>query len=296
MSSHASPRTVSGLHDFFERMAELHPPLSLAETDMSVKRPELVRSRFGHVFDYLTRVELEVERNVLEIQTLLPHASATDVLFHRDVWHPQELQHGVLLDELLSLLGMPAATPDVGNVGTKLRAAGAMGHLPGLTDVFRLIYYLTGAATERAAGEAYSRLHRGLIDLSEVAIAETAVAPIRRQEPGHYTFYRRSAEHLVRHERFQRWQMNLTRILRSRSFGLVGANNPAQVAQFGDVALALSMDTDLVKFAQHISRVERELLWDRRRGLQVPGCVRRALEGAVESLSSFLCKRSVLGG
>lgn len=36
------------------------------------RRPDLVRDRFGTVLDHLARTELEVERNVLELATLLP--------------------------------------------------------------------------------------------------------------------------------------------------------------------------------------------------------------------------------
>ncbi|HET9871979.1 MAG TPA: hypothetical protein VFP89_05205 [Propionibacteriaceae bacterium] len=39
--------------------------------DRTIHRPRLVAERFGAVIDYLARVELEVDRNVLELLVLL---------------------------------------------------------------------------------------------------------------------------------------------------------------------------------------------------------------------------------
>ena len=50
------------LRTFVESVAEEHPPLSLDDVDLTVHDPDAVRTRYGHVFAYLTRVELEVER------------------------------------------------------------------------------------------------------------------------------------------------------------------------------------------------------------------------------------------
>ena len=42
---------------------------------------------------------LEVDRNVLELTTLLPDPPEIDRRFYADVWQPQEIQHGLVLDE-----------------------------------------------------------------------------------------------------------------------------------------------------------------------------------------------------
>ena len=55
---------------------------------------------FGHVIDYLARVELEVDRNVLELLVLLPEVDEINKTFCADVWQPQEIQHGLILDRL----------------------------------------------------------------------------------------------------------------------------------------------------------------------------------------------------
>jgi hypothetical protein len=156
-----------------------------------------------------------------------------------------------------------------------------LSQLPGMLGVIRLLYYLTGAATERSAVIAYSRLLDGLGAMGERAIAETVIAPIRRQEPGHFAFYRMSAETLVGEEGLSAWQLQLTRILRRRSFDLVGVNNRRQRADFGDVARALELDRDPAGMARQVGRVERELLWAQREGMEIPAYILAALEEAI---------------
>jgi hypothetical protein len=279
----AVPQRASreGLRRFVETFAEEHPPLSLGSADLTIHDPDRLRRRYGGVFNYLTRVELEVERNVLELRALMPDATETDRFFYQDVWSPQELQHGILLDAVQQGFGMTPAPTDLDRVSVKIRLIGALSHLPGMLGVVRLLYYLTGAATERSAVIAYSRLVDGLREMGERAIAETVIAPIRRQEPGHFAFYRMSAETLVGEEGLRDWQLHLARVLRRRSFELVGVNSRGQRADFGDVARALDFDRDLMEVARQVSLVERELLWVQRQGMEVPGYILGALEEAI---------------
>jgi hypothetical protein len=278
----AVPRRASqeGLRRFVETFAEEHPPLSLAAADLTIKDPDEVRRRYGEVFNYLTRVELEVERNVLELRALMPDATETDRLFYNDVWSPQELQHGIVLDAVQQGFGMTPAATDV-SVSGRIRLVGVLSHLPGMLGVVRLLYYLTGAATERSAVIAYTRLVDGLRSMDEHAIAETVIAPIRRQEPGHFAFYRMSAEVLTREEGLSDWQLHLARILRRRSFSLVGVNNRRQLAAFGDVARALELDRDLIEVARQVSLVERELLWAQQQGMEIPSYILAALKEGI---------------
>ena len=143
-----------------------------------------------------------------------------------------------------------------------------------------MLYYLTGMATERSAVLAYNLLYDGVVELGEDAVASTVVAPIRRQEPGHYAFYQLSARGLW--AELASWQRWLVRRLRTASFAPVGSNNPSQSADFGDVMITLGIAEDSDTFAGQISRVERELLWARHSGLQVPDYVARAFREAVE--------------
>ncbi|WBQ03624.1 GTP-binding protein LepA [Kribbella sp. CA-293567] len=274
--------TQEGLRRFVERFAEDHPPLSLAAADLTVNDAGEVRRRFGAVFGYLTRVEFEVERNVLELRALMPDATETDRFFYQEVWSPQELQHGVLLDAVQQNLGLTPVPADLSKVSAKIRLAGVLSQLPGMLGVIRLLYYLTGAATERSAVIAYSRLVDGLRAMDERALAETVIAPIRRQEPGHFAFYRLSAQALMVEEGLKAWQLQLARILRRRSFRLVGANSHRQQADFGDVARSIGLDRDLMDVARQVSLVERELLWAQRRGMEIPDYILAALREAIE--------------
>jgi hypothetical protein len=143
-----------------------------------------------------------------------------------------------------------------------------------------MLYYLTGMATERSAVLAYNLLHRGTLDLGETAVAHTVIGQIKRQEPGHYAFYQLSARGLW--AELASWQRWLVRLMRRISFAPVGANNASQRADFGDVLASLGVAEDPHAFADQISRVERELLWARHRGLTVPDYITRAFHEAVE--------------
>jgi hypothetical protein len=267
------------LREHVDRIEAEHPPIPLGSVDYTTRRPRLLRERFGHVLDYLARVELEVDRNVLELIALLPNPPEIDRRFYAEVWQPQEIRHGLILDELQQRLGRPPAAPDRDSVGLKIRVLGALAHLGPVQEVTRMLYYLTGMSTERSAVLAYNRLYDGLVDLGETAVSETAIAQIRRQEPAHYAFYRLSAEGLA--ARLAPWQRWLVRRMRQVQWAPVGARNERQMAQFGGVLTALGVTEDLVHFAREISRVERDLLWARDSGLDVPAYVLRELRSAV---------------
>jgi hypothetical protein len=263
-----------------DRIAADHPPIDLSGVDFAVKRPTVFAQRYGHVLDYMARVELEVDRNVLEIATMLPDPPAIDVRFYRDVWQPQEIQHGLILDKLLVELGRPPTEPDRDSMGAKLRVLGALAHLDSFQDVCRMLYYLTGMATERSAVLAYNLLHDGTLEMGEDALAQTVIAPIKRQEPGHFAFYQLSARGLW--EQLAGWQKWMVRRMRTISFAPVGANNPDQTADFGDLMVSLDIADDVEGFAGQISRVERELLWAHHQGLRVPPYVAAAFRDARE--------------
>jgi len=272
--------TEQRLVEHVDRLGEEHPPIDLASVDFTVRDAAAVNARFGHVLDYTARVELEVDRNVLELTTMLPDPPEVDRHFYADVWQPQEVRHGQILDELQVRLGRPPAQPDLDTVSVKLRLLGALGRLPQVQDVSRMLYYLTGQATERSAVLAYNLLHDGLTELGETAAAETVVAQIRRQEPGHHAFYAMSARGLA--AQLAGWQRWLVRRLRALSFAPVGANDAGQLADFGDVMTTLGIHRDLERFATMVGRVEVELLGAAERGLAVPPYVVAAFREAVE--------------
>jgi hypothetical protein len=286
--------TAARLSEHVERLGAEHPPIDLGTVDFTVHRPDLLRERFGHVLDYMARVELEVDRNVLELTTMLPDPPEVDRVFYAEVWQPQEIRHGEILDELQVRLGRAAAQPVLDHVGLKLKVLGALSHLRPIQDVVRMLYYLTGMSTERSAVLAYNLLYDGVRELGETAVAETVIAQIRRQEPGHYAFYRISARGLA--DQLAPWQRWLVRHLRRISFGPVGANNPEQLADFGEVMATLRISDDLEQFATQISRVERELLWARDRGMRVPDYVVAAFRRAVEVAEARQTRTAVPAG
>lgn len=278
----AEPVTSQRILEHVHRLGEEHPPIELDSVDRSIRAPRVVAERYGHVIDYLARVELEVDRNVLELLVLLPDVSEVDRLFYADVWQPQEIQHGLILDRLQQDLGRPAAEP-VLDVSYRMKVMGALAHFSSIQDIARLLYYLTGASTERQAVLAYNTIHDGMAELGETAIAETIIAPIRRQEPGHFAFYRMSATELVRSGSLRPWQLYLARVLRTKTYNLVGTNGQDRYrAQMGGVVSALGFDTDLDKYAREVGRIEAQLLWAHEQGMDFPPYALRALRESID--------------
>ncbi|MCC4266919.1 GTP-binding protein LepA [Microbacterium schleiferi] len=278
----AEPVTSQRILEHVQRLGEEHPPIELDSVDRGIRDPRAVADRYGHVIDYLARVELEVDRNVLELLVLLPDVSEVDRMFYADVWQPQEIQHGLILDRLQQDLGRPAAEP-VLEVSHKMRIMGVLAHFSGIQDIARLLYYLTGASTERQAVLAYNTIHSGMTGLGETAIAETIIAPIRRQEPGHFAFYRMSATELVHSGALRPWQLYLARVLREKTYNLVGTNGQDRYrAQMGGVVTSLGFDTDLDKYAREVGRIEAQLLWANEQGMEFPPYVLRALRESID--------------
>ncbi len=268
--------------DHVDKLADEHPPIDIATVDFSVRRPDLVVERFAPVLEYMARAELEVERNALELSVLLPHAPQIDEYFYREVWQPQEAQHGLILDELQVRLGLPPAATDMTTITPLIRVVGALAHIGPVQDVVRMLYYLTGMTTERSALLAYHRLYDGLAEMGEQAVAESVIAPIRRQEPGHYAFYQMSSRALW--GQLSDWQKWLVRRLRAATFAPVGANSPEQMADVGDMMIGLGITTaeQSDDFTAQVARVETDLLHAGAQGITVPDYVARSFREAVE--------------
>ncbi len=276
---HITQRKIA---EHVQRLGELYPPIRLDSVDRTIKRPDLVMSKFGHVIDYLARVELEVDRNVLELLVLLPDVDDTNKTFYADVWQPQEIQHGLILDRLQQDLGRQPADPHL-SVSFKIKILGALGSLKPIQDIAKLLYFLTGASTERQAVLAYNQINTGLRELGETAISETIITPIKQQEPGHFAFYQMSATAMIQDKILKPWQLFLTRVLREKSYNLVGTNAmPDFKADMGGVVIDLGIDADLQGYAREIGRVESRLLWAHRQGMEFPPYILKALKESVE--------------
>ena len=131
--------TQQKIEEHVERLGEMHPPVALGSVDRTINRPDVIRDRYGDVLEYLARVELEVDRNVLELLVLLPEVSEVDRFFYEDVWQPQEIQHGLILDRVQLDLGMPAAEPLM-EIQMSMKVLGALAHIPAIQDIARLLY------------------------------------------------------------------------------------------------------------------------------------------------------------
>jgi hypothetical protein len=274
--------TQSKIAEHVQRLGELYPPISLDSVDRTIKRPGVVARKFGHVIDYLARVELEVDRNVLELLVLLPDADETNKTFYADVWQPQEIQHGLILDRLQQDLGRGAAKPYL-EVSFPIKVLGALAHLKPIQDVSKFMYFLTGASTERQAVLAYNQINRGMQELGETAISETIITPIKQQEPGHFAFYQMSATAMIQDKVLRPWQLFLTRVMREKSYHLVGTNRIKQYqADMGGVMADLGLDNDLEGYAREVGRVENRLLWAHKQGMEFPPYILKALKESVD--------------
>ena len=268
--------------DFVLKLGDDHPPIELSSVDRHINNPRLVRDRFAGSIDYLARVELEVDRNVLELLTILPQASQVDKIFYQDVWSDQEMAHGYILDRLQVDLGLPAAEP-FQTVPIRMKLLGALAHWTPIHDISRMLYYLTGASTERQAVLAYSTLTRELDKMGERAISETIIQPIKRQEPGHFAFYKMSAEKMIQDGDMAPWQLYVVRLLRSQSFTMVGVDYVDMYkAHFGGVMTELGVDEEMELYAKEIGRLEARLLWANKNGMEFPPYFLKALRESVE--------------
>jgi hypothetical protein len=274
--------TQQKIAEHVQRLGELYPPIRLDSVDRTIKRPWLVARRFGHVIDYLARVELEVDRNVLELLVLLPEADETNKTFYADVWQPQEIQHGLILDRLQQDLGRAPAEPQL-ELSFGIKILGALAHLKPIQDIAKLMYFLTGASTERQAVLAYNKINQGMQELGETAISETIITPIKQQEPGHFAFYHMSAAAMIQDKVLKPWQLFLTRVMRERSYHLVGTNRMKRYqADLGEVMTDLGLDDNLEGYAREVGRVENRLLWAHKQGMDFPPYILKALKESVD--------------
>lgn len=288
------PITPKKIAEHVQRLGELYPPIELSSVDRTINRPDLVADRYGHVIDYLARVELEVDRNVLELLCLLPDVDDTNKTFYADVWQPQEIQHGLILDRLQQDLGRKPAEPHL-DVSFKIKILGALANLKPIQDVAKLLYFLTGASTERQAVLAYNQINTGMRELGEAAISETIISPIKQQEPGHFAFYQMSATAMIQDKVLRPWQLFLTRVLREKSYNLVGTNAMDRYrADMGGVVVQLGLDSDLEGYAREVGRVESRLLWANQQGLDFPPYILRALRESVELYQERLVRGGAL--
>jgi hypothetical protein len=130
---------------------------------------------------------------------------------------------------------------------------------------------------------AYNQINHGMQELGETAISETIITPIKQQEPGHFAFYQMSATAMIQDKVLKPWQLFLTRVMREKSYHLVGTNRMKQFqADMGEVMADLGLDRDLEGYAREVGRVENRLLWAHKQGMEFPPYVLKALKESVD--------------
>jgi hypothetical protein len=160
---------------------------------------------------------------------------------------------------------------------------GALANLRPIQDIAKLMYFLTGASTERQAVIAYNKINQGMKELGETAISETIITPIKQQEPGHFAFYQMSATAMIQDKVLKPWQLFLTRVMREKSYHVVGTNQMKQYqADMGGVMADLGLDHDLAGYAREIGRVETRLLWAHKQGMEFPPYILKALRESID--------------
>lgn len=209
-------------------------------------------------------------------------ADETNKIFYADVWQPQEIQHGLILDRLQQDLGRAPAEPEL-ELSFGIKILGALAHLKPIQDIAKLMYFLTGASTERQAVLAYNKINQGMQELGETAISKTIITPIKQQEPGQFAFYHMSAAAMIQDKVLKPWQLFLTRVMRERSYHLVGTNRMKRYqADMGEVMTKLGLDDNLEGYAREVGRVENRLLWAHKQGMDFPPYILKALKESVD--------------
>jgi hypothetical protein len=279
-----APPTTAHLTSQLDRM-EAEGVIDLATVDFDVRRPDLVRQRLAPTLDYFARVEREVERNLLEIAAFLPGAGEETQRFVR-IWAEQELPHGEIFETLKAHLGLPPSQPDLTTVSLPLRVTGRLSAIPGVSNVLLMLYHSMGAMHERLTAVGYDKLRDRLLEIGEHGFAHTAVTPIRKQESGHYAFYRNSA--LALRGRMAAWQLALARIIRIRTYEPIGVRTSltagADRATFGRTAVALlGGSRDMSDISVPVQRVAQDLLVGEKQGLRLPPFVAKALRRTVDA-------------
>jgi hypothetical protein len=235
---------------------EADAPIALATVDFDVTNPELLRQEFGHVFHYFGRVEGEVAMNTNQLSALLPNADEHTKRFI-GIWKGQEIQHGMIFDNLQTVLGLEPAVVDPNAIGNSVKLGGEIAKLPKMHDVFMMLYLSRGAMHERLTAGGYKSLEKQLLTHGEVALVETALKPIQHQEAGHLGYYQSAA--LAKRRELAPWQLGLARKLTHRLYLPVGVGNDEQAVAFTGVAKTLAAP-DIAGFVQPVQRVANKLL------------------------------------
>jgi hypothetical protein len=256
-------------------------PIPYDSVDFTIRNPDRLKDELGWTFAYFGRVEGEVAAEPL--MTMMPRLG-TEYKGYKshgaeflEVWVAQEQAHAAIFDGLQRELGL---TPLVPNIETSPmhHFAGALGRLStSLHAVLEMVYLTRGAMHEKLTFIGYERMAEKLKHMGEIALFETIIRPVRRQEAGHLGYYRQAAAIIKTH--LNTWQLALARRISIKTYSPVGAGHPDDKAHFGHVAGAL-VGEDLPQFTDPIQHVAQELLTNDQY-TDVPKFVLKALKECV---------------
>ncbi len=233
------------------------PRLDIDNIDFTVKNPEVLRQRLTRPFQYFQRVEMEVA--AMDIHTLLPNSPDGYVdRFVENGWTPDETLHGEAFERLNETLGIEKPVVVQEHSPFQYRLAGTVGRMWGQGhEIFELVYHGIGAMHEKLTSIGYQRLEAILLELGETGLASTMIRPIMRDEAGHLGYYRLVVGKLM--DSMKPWQISAARLIVRRGYDPVGAQNDAQRAAFGEIAVILAGDAR-TELAQPIQRLAGKLL------------------------------------
>ncbi len=258
------PALVDESNEALERRVgalETKVALDLDDVERTVARLDAVdvlADRLAASIRYSQRVEAEVAD--LGIETLLPYATDDYDGRFLEVWVPDERGHGTALEILLRRLGLPTyeARPS-DTVPPHNRLAGMLGRLSANAyEMVSLTYHSIGAINERLAMAAYTRMAEICRELDQHDLADTLLAPMRRDESLHLGYYRTYARQL-RH-RMSSWKLAAVRLLIVHTYSPVGAGQKPDKAPLGEVLLELEHDPENPSVAEVVQAVADELL------------------------------------
>jgi hypothetical protein len=235
---------------------ESDPPILPSSVDYTLNNPELVRERFGHVFNYFGRTEGEVALNTKQLEAILPNADDHTKRFI-GVWMSQELPHGQIFDQLQVHLGLEPAVVDPNDVSPWLHVAGSVARLPKMHDAFMMLYLSRGAMHERLTAAGYRSLEKQLLEIGEPDFVNTALKPIERQEAGHLGYYQAAAQ--AKRRELAPWQLGLVRGLTARTYKPVGVRSEEHGLAFGRITNTL-VPSKLDDFVEPVQRIANKLL------------------------------------
>ena len=280
--SHAPKSELDILH-YVEKAIDDHPPIDKESADYTMADPAAVRDAIEPELMHSFATERAVDRNVKELGVLLHELPETDQVFIHTLWWPHEAHHAILLEGLLSNLGVEEPHVDLESISPSIRIARAMGRIPFMEDIFRLQYYLTGAATEKAATHLYRTMDRNLTEINELAIAETVIRPVKRQEPVHDGFYGFSAHLLA--SKMSQPQLYMAKVVRDMIYRPVGVIDQVSERRMGNLLLRNVGATgpELDAYVQTISRVERQILYANDQGMKVPPYIVARLRDSIDA-------------